>query len=93
VNEEKTNQHNHVIAMLQDKVIQLSTDFWRLVGEVQYCDLLQREFIHFLMRFQLSKGKLHRNRVIRLWNSFQRSSANFEKSFGFKSANCSADHF
>jgi hypothetical protein len=26
--EEKTNQHSHVIAILQDKVTQLSTDFW-----------------------------------------------------------------
>jgi hypothetical protein len=32
--EEKTNQHSHFIAMLQDKVTQLSTDFGRLVGEV-----------------------------------------------------------
>jgi hypothetical protein len=32
--EEKSNQHSHVIAILQDKVTQLSTDFWRLVGEV-----------------------------------------------------------
>jgi hypothetical protein len=32
--EETANQHSHVIAMLQDKVTQLSTDFGRLVGEV-----------------------------------------------------------
>jgi uncharacterized protein YdcH (DUF465 family) len=32
--EEKSNQHSHVIAILQDKVTQLSTDFGRLVGEV-----------------------------------------------------------
>jgi outer membrane murein-binding lipoprotein Lpp len=32
--EEKTNQHSHVIAMLQHKVTQLSTDFGRLVSEV-----------------------------------------------------------
>jgi hypothetical protein len=32
--EEKSNQHSHVIVMLQDKVTQLSTDFGRLVGEV-----------------------------------------------------------
>jgi hypothetical protein len=32
--EEKSNQHSHVIAILQNKVTQLSTDFWRLVGEV-----------------------------------------------------------
>jgi uncharacterized coiled-coil protein SlyX len=32
--EEKSNQHSHVIAILQDKVTQLSTDFGRLFGEV-----------------------------------------------------------
>jgi uncharacterized protein YdcH (DUF465 family) len=32
--EEKANQHSHIIAMLQDKVSQLSTDVGRLVGEV-----------------------------------------------------------
>jgi predicted CopG family antitoxin len=32
--EEKANQHSHVIAIWQDKVTQLSTDFERLVGEV-----------------------------------------------------------
>jgi hypothetical protein len=32
--EEKSNQHDHDIAMLQDKVTQLSTDFGHLVGEV-----------------------------------------------------------
>jgi hypothetical protein len=32
--EEESNQHSHDIAMLQDKVTQLSTDFERLVGEV-----------------------------------------------------------
>jgi hypothetical protein len=32
--EEKSNQHSHVIAILEDKVTQLSTDFGRLVGEV-----------------------------------------------------------
>jgi hypothetical protein len=32
--EETTNQHSHVIAILEDKVIQLSTDFGRFVGEV-----------------------------------------------------------
>jgi hypothetical protein len=32
--EEKTNQHSHVIAILQDKISQLSTDFGRLVSEV-----------------------------------------------------------
>jgi hypothetical protein len=31
---EQSNQHSHLIAMLQDKVTQLSTDFGRLVGEV-----------------------------------------------------------
>jgi hypothetical protein len=42
--EKKSNQRSHVIAMLDDKVTQLSTDFWRLVGEVSslrsaICDL------------------------------------------------------
>jgi hypothetical protein len=32
--EGKGNQHSHVIAMLQDKVTQLSTDVERFVGEV-----------------------------------------------------------
>jgi hypothetical protein len=32
--EEQSNQHSHVIAMLQNKVTQLSTDLGRLVGEV-----------------------------------------------------------
>jgi hypothetical protein len=32
--EETANQHSHVIAILQNKVTQLSTDFGRLVGEV-----------------------------------------------------------
>jgi hypothetical protein len=32
--DETANQHSHVIAMLENKVIQLSTDFGRLVGEV-----------------------------------------------------------
>jgi hypothetical protein len=32
--EEKVSQHSHVIAILQDKVTQLSTDFGCLVGEV-----------------------------------------------------------
>jgi hypothetical protein len=32
--EEKSNQHDHDIAMLQTEVTQLSTDFGRLVGEV-----------------------------------------------------------
>jgi hypothetical protein len=32
--EEKANQHSHIIAMLQNEVTQLSTDFGRLVGEV-----------------------------------------------------------
>jgi uncharacterized coiled-coil protein SlyX len=32
--EEKTNQHDGTITVLQDKVTQLSTDFERLVGEV-----------------------------------------------------------
>jgi hypothetical protein len=32
--EENTNQHSHVIATLQDKVTQVSTDFGRLEGEV-----------------------------------------------------------
>jgi archaellum component FlaC len=32
--EEQTNQHSHVIEVLEDKVTQLSTDFGRLVGEV-----------------------------------------------------------
>jgi archaellum component FlaC len=32
--EEKANQHDHVIGMMQDKVTQLSTDFGHLVGEV-----------------------------------------------------------
>jgi hypothetical protein len=32
--EEKANQDSHVIAMLQNKVTQLSTDFGRLAGEV-----------------------------------------------------------
>jgi chromosome segregation ATPase len=31
--EEKANQHSHIIAMLQGKVAQLSTDFGRLVAE------------------------------------------------------------
>jgi hypothetical protein len=31
---EKSNQHSHVIAILQDKVTQLSTDFGRLIDEV-----------------------------------------------------------
>jgi hypothetical protein len=31
--EEKVNQHSHIIAMLQDKVTQLSGDFLRLVAE------------------------------------------------------------
>jgi hypothetical protein len=31
---EKSNQHDHDIAILEDKVTQLSTDFGRLVGEV-----------------------------------------------------------
>jgi hypothetical protein len=31
--EEKANQHDHNIAMLQNKVTQLSTDFGRLGGE------------------------------------------------------------
>jgi signal transduction histidine kinase len=31
---EKANQHSHVIAILEDKVTQLSTDFRRLVGEI-----------------------------------------------------------
>jgi predicted nucleic acid-binding Zn-ribbon protein len=31
---EKANQHSHVIAILEDEVTQLSTDFGRLVGEV-----------------------------------------------------------
>jgi hypothetical protein len=31
---EKSNQPSHVIAILQGKVTQLSTDFGRLVGEV-----------------------------------------------------------
>jgi archaellum component FlaC len=32
--EEESNQHSHFIAILEDKVTQLSTDFGRLVGEV-----------------------------------------------------------
>jgi FtsZ-binding cell division protein ZapB len=32
--EEKSNQHSHVIAILQTEVTQLSTDFGRLAGEV-----------------------------------------------------------
>jgi hypothetical protein len=32
--EEKANQHSHLIAILQDKVTQLSTAFGRLLGEV-----------------------------------------------------------
>jgi hypothetical protein len=32
--EEKTNQHSHVIAILQNKITQLSKDFGRLVSEV-----------------------------------------------------------
>jgi hypothetical protein len=32
--EEESNQHSHVIAILQDKVTQLSTDFWCLVSDV-----------------------------------------------------------
>jgi hypothetical protein len=32
--EEESNRHSHVIAILQDKVTQLSTDFGRLLGEV-----------------------------------------------------------
>jgi hypothetical protein len=32
--EEKSNQHSHVISILQDKVTQLSTDFGRLAMEV-----------------------------------------------------------
>jgi predicted nuclease with TOPRIM domain len=32
--EEQSNQHSHDIAILQNKVTQLSTDFERLVGEV-----------------------------------------------------------
>jgi Fe-S-cluster formation regulator IscX/YfhJ len=32
--EEKTNDHSHLIAILQNEVRQLSTDFGRLVGEV-----------------------------------------------------------
>jgi hypothetical protein len=32
--EEKGSQHSHVIAILQDKIIQLSTDFGHFVGEV-----------------------------------------------------------
>jgi hypothetical protein len=32
--EETTNQHSHVIAILEDKVTELSTDFGRLVGDV-----------------------------------------------------------
>jgi hypothetical protein len=32
--EENANQHSHVIAILQNKVTQFSTDFGRLVGEV-----------------------------------------------------------
>jgi uncharacterized coiled-coil protein SlyX len=32
--EEQSNQHSHVIAMLEDKVTQLSTDFERLVGRL-----------------------------------------------------------
>jgi hypothetical protein len=31
---EKADQHSHVIAILEDKVTQLSTDFGRLVREV-----------------------------------------------------------
>jgi hypothetical protein len=31
---EKANQHSHVIAMLQDKVTQLSTDVERFAGQV-----------------------------------------------------------
>jgi phage host-nuclease inhibitor protein Gam len=32
--QQRENQHSHVIAMLQNKVTQLSTDFGRRVGEV-----------------------------------------------------------
>jgi hypothetical protein len=32
--EEKSNQHSHIIAIMQDKLTQLSTDFERLVGEI-----------------------------------------------------------
>jgi hypothetical protein len=38
---EKANQHSHVIAMLEDKVTQLSTDFGRLEMKFQHFDLLQ----------------------------------------------------
>jgi DNA helicase TIP49 (TBP-interacting protein) len=32
--EKKANEHSHIIAILQDKVTQLSTDFGGFVGEV-----------------------------------------------------------
>jgi hypothetical protein len=51
--EEKSNQHSHVIAILQDKVTQLSTDFGVLEVKFQRFDLLQREFRHFRKKFLL----------------------------------------
>jgi hypothetical protein len=52
--EETSNQHSHVIAILQNKVTQLSTDFGRLEGEVSALRSASAGILrHFLKKFLL----------------------------------------
>jgi uncharacterized coiled-coil protein SlyX len=46
--EKRSNQHSHVLAILQDKLTELSTDVGRLVGEVS---ALRCHFISILSDF------------------------------------------
>jgi hypothetical protein len=51
--EGKANQDSHVIAILQDKVIQLSTDVERFVGEVCALRSVSAGIQYFRKRFLL----------------------------------------
>jgi hypothetical protein len=100
--DEKATRHSHVIAMLrcwdiailQDKVTQLSTDSGHLIGEVSAfrsvasgIEILSED----IPRLKSVARKMHRSRatdrgrMIRLLNSSQRISSNFGKYFWLRS--------
>jgi hypothetical protein len=73
---EKTNQHSHVIAILEDKVTQLSTDLRPFVGEVSSL----RSAAAGIQTLSEEVSVLN-TQIVKQLNNFQRNSVNFETKF------------
>jgi hypothetical protein len=79
--EEKTNQHSHFIAILEDKVSQVSTDFGRLVSEVSALRSASAGIQTLSEEVSALKKQIAQKLNDRLLNNFQGNSANFETKF------------